>query len=57
MCRDAVTRAYRALVANGVPHRHAVEAAAVIHHWHHPDTPLKESVDVVETWVMSPTLH
>ncbi|HZH27009.1 MAG TPA: hypothetical protein VEY95_07495 [Azospirillaceae bacterium] len=56
-CRHAVERAFAELTARGVPEKHAVEAALVIHRAHHPDTPINMAVAEVTRWTLGRLLH
>jgi hypothetical protein len=49
-CRPAVERAFTKLTADGVPKRHAIEAAIIIYRYHHPEVPLGCAVAEVCRW-------
>jgi hypothetical protein len=49
-CRPAVERVFTALTADGMPERHAVEAAVIIYRYHHPEVPLGRAVTAVCRW-------
>ncbi len=56
-CRPMVERAYRELVGRGQPASHAMEAAAVVLRWHHPEVPDPEASEIVARWVAGPQVH
>ena len=52
-CHRAVTRAYAEMLAKGAAHSVALEAAARVFRFHHPEVPSFRAHATVETWVYS----
>lgn len=56
-CRAIVQRAYREMIGSGCPDRHALEAAAMVLRWHHPDVAPPDAEEIVGRWVVAGPLH
>ena len=56
-CRVAVERAFAGMVAGGAPDSVAMEAAARVFRYHHPEASERHAWDTVETWLFTGPLH
>ena len=56
-CRLAVERAYAGMIASGCPRSVALEAAARVYRYHHPDSGERHARDTVESWLFTGPLH
>jgi hypothetical protein len=56
-CRAAVERAFSGMIAGGAPDSVAMEAAARVFHYHHPECSQRHAWDTVETWLFNGPLH
>jgi hypothetical protein len=51
MCRTAVTRAFGELRRRNMSERAALESAAAVYRFHHPDVPEAQALQTVRGWV------
>ena len=56
-CRVAVERAFAGMLVGGAPHSVALEAAARVYRYHHPDRSDGHASETVETWLFTGPLH
>jgi len=56
-CRAAVERAFSGMIAGGAPDSIAMEAAARVFRYHHPESSERHAWDTVETWLFNGPLH
>lgn len=56
-CHGAVMRTYTGLSNSGVPHNVALEAAAIVYGYHHPEDTKADQALTVERWVNEERLH
>lgn len=57
VCRDIVRRAHSGMLNKGADTGSAIEAAIRVYRYHHPETGLTESRELVEHWVLGRFLH
>lgn len=55
ICRQAALRAYHALRMRGEGETTAFDAAVAVYRFHHPETPILDSVDLVDRWIEEST--
>lgn len=56
-CRVAVERAFAGMMASNAPRSVALEAAARVYRYHHPERSEACALDTVETWLFRGPLH
>ena len=56
-CYQAVMKAYGGMTKAGQPHKTALEAAAIVYSYHHPDENKEDRFLTVERWISQEHLH